>query len=190
MATPYGQGKGRQAQQELEEGRKVLQSLGSRYKDLEGALELDADLGAAATRFDAAPSASEDGLYLAKKAKEEAPSPIELAAAAKPPRPTPGAGGTGAPLTAEVAAWQQKVRAHVRRNWALTPGLRGKGLKTLMSVELTASGLIVDFDIERSSGNPWFDESVERFLEETGCRWLSKPFRLGDLLRSARDTLS
>ena len=31
---------------------------------------------------------------------------------------------------------------------------------------------------------------AERFLEETGCRWLSKPFRLGDVLRSARDTLS
>jgi two-component system NtrC family sensor kinase len=31
---------------------------------------------------------------------------------------------------------------------------------------------------------------AERFLDETGCRWLSKPFRLGDLLRSARDTLS
>jgi two-component system cell cycle sensor histidine kinase/response regulator CckA len=28
-----------------------------------------------------------------------------------------------------------------------------------------------------------------RFLEETACRWLSKPFRLGDLLRAARDTL-
>ncbi len=31
---------------------------------------------------------------------------------------------------------------------------------------------------------------AERFLEETGCRWLPKPFRLGDLLRAARDTLS
>ena len=31
---------------------------------------------------------------------------------------------------------------------------------------------------------------AERFLEESGCRWLSKPFRLGDLLRAARDTLS
>ena len=29
-----------------------------------------------------------------------------------------------------------------------------------------------------------------RFLEETACRWLSKPFRLGDLLRAARDTLA
>jgi CheY-like chemotaxis protein len=31
---------------------------------------------------------------------------------------------------------------------------------------------------------------AERFLEETGCRWLSKPFRLADLLRAVRDTLA
>ncbi len=30
---------------------------------------------------------------------------------------------------------------------------------------------------------------AERFLEETGCRWLAKPFRLADLLRSAREIL-
>jgi two-component system NtrC family sensor kinase len=27
---------------------------------------------------------------------------------------------------------------------------------------------------------------AERFLDETGCRWLSKPFRLSELLRVAR----
>jgi signal transduction histidine kinase/CheY-like chemotaxis protein len=31
---------------------------------------------------------------------------------------------------------------------------------------------------------------AERFLEETACRWLAKPFRLRDLLRTARDMLS
>jgi signal transduction histidine kinase len=31
---------------------------------------------------------------------------------------------------------------------------------------------------------------AESFLDGTGCRWLAKPFRLGDLLRAARDTLS
>jgi CheY-like chemotaxis protein len=30
---------------------------------------------------------------------------------------------------------------------------------------------------------------AERFLEETGCRWLAKPFRLADLLRAVRETL-
>ena len=31
---------------------------------------------------------------------------------------------------------------------------------------------------------------AERFLDDTGCRWLAKPFRLGDLLRAVRDTLA
>jgi signal transduction histidine kinase/CheY-like chemotaxis protein len=31
---------------------------------------------------------------------------------------------------------------------------------------------------------------TERFLEESGCPWLAKPFRLGDLLRAARDVLT
>jgi PAS domain S-box-containing protein len=30
---------------------------------------------------------------------------------------------------------------------------------------------------------------AERFLEESGCRWLAKPFRLSDLLRAVRETL-
>jgi PAS domain S-box-containing protein len=31
---------------------------------------------------------------------------------------------------------------------------------------------------------------AERFLEETGCRWLPKPFRLRDLLRAASDLIA
>ena len=31
---------------------------------------------------------------------------------------------------------------------------------------------------------------AERFLEESGCRWLAKPFRLKDLLRSASEVLA
>ena len=31
---------------------------------------------------------------------------------------------------------------------------------------------------------------AEQFLEETGCRWLAKPFRLRDLLRTAREVVS
>ena len=30
---------------------------------------------------------------------------------------------------------------------------------------------------------------AENFLQESGCRWLAKPFRLGDLLRTAREIL-
>jgi two-component system, cell cycle sensor histidine kinase and response regulator CckA len=31
---------------------------------------------------------------------------------------------------------------------------------------------------------------AERFLEESGCRWLAKPFRLRDLVKAARETLA
>ena len=31
---------------------------------------------------------------------------------------------------------------------------------------------------------------AERFLEDSGCRWLAKPFRLKDLLRTAREMVS
>jgi two-component system cell cycle sensor histidine kinase/response regulator CckA len=31
---------------------------------------------------------------------------------------------------------------------------------------------------------------AERFLEDSGCRWLGKPFRLGDLLKAVRESLS
>ena len=30
---------------------------------------------------------------------------------------------------------------------------------------------------------------AERFLAESGCRWLAKPFRLGELLRVAREVI-
>jgi len=31
---------------------------------------------------------------------------------------------------------------------------------------------------------------AERFLEATGCRWLAKPFRLSDLLRTVHEVLA
>jgi signal transduction histidine kinase len=33
------------------------------------------------------------------------------------------------------------------------------------------------------------ESDAEAFLEESGCRWFAKPFRLGDLLRAVRDGL-
>src|SRR6266566_3891135 len=32
--------------------------------------------------------------------------------------------------------------------------------------------------------------TAEQFLNESGCRWLAKPFRLGDLLRAVREELN
>ena len=32
--------------------------------------------------------------------------------------------------------------------------------------------------------------TAEQFLNDSGCRWLAKPFRLGDLLRAVREELN
>jgi len=31
---------------------------------------------------------------------------------------------------------------------------------------------------------------AEQFLKESGCRWLAKPFRLGDLVQAVKDVLT
>jgi len=31
---------------------------------------------------------------------------------------------------------------------------------------------------------------AEQFLNDSGCRWLAKPFRLGDLLQAVREGLA
>ena len=33
------------------------------------------------------------------------------------------------------------------------------------------------------------NEEAERFLEDSGCRWVAKPFRLKELVRIARESL-
>jgi Ca-activated chloride channel homolog len=71
-ANAYGEGKGREARQALDAGRKDLETLGNRYRDEASVAPLASGLQQMEARFGAAPSTSDDGLYLAKKAKEEA----------------------------------------------------------------------------------------------------------------------
>jgi outer membrane biosynthesis protein TonB len=77
--------------------------------------------------------------------------------------PRPGAGGTGDAIDAELAAWHNRVRQHTRRRWQPAQ-YRGKKLSAKFLITLTSSGAILDYELDRPSGNPWFDESVERYL--------------------------
>jgi signal transduction histidine kinase/CheY-like chemotaxis protein len=88
----------------------------------------------------------------------------------------------------------------------------GDGLEALDRVRARAYDLIVcDLKMPRLDGPSFFRQlekenapmtrrilfvtgdvagtDAERFLEESGCRWLAKPFRLRDLLRTASDTI-
>ena len=88
----------------------------------------------------------------------------------------------------------------------------GDGLEALERVRSRAYDLIVcDLKMPRLDGASFYRElerenapltrrilfvtgdvagtDAERFLEESGCRWLAKPFRLKDLLRSASELI-
>jgi two-component system NtrC family sensor kinase len=89
----------------------------------------------------------------------------------------------------------------------------GDGAEALDRVATTTYDLIVcDLKMPRVDGMTFFAEltvtsppltrrivfltgdvagtDAERFLEESGCRWIAKPFRLRDLVRAARETVA
>jgi len=93
--------------------------------------------------------------------------PVEETAAAQA-RGTPGAGGSGRPVSAEVAAWLKAAKIHVRRNWVVPPGFRTEPLETHVMVRLDASGRVNgEPRVVKRSGNPWYDEGVVRAIQKS-----------------------
>ena len=99
---------------------------------------------------------------LRKEAGETAPKPVEQAVVA----PAGGPAGPGKLVSPEVMRWIQDVKAHVTRNWILQPGFRMQPLVTLVEVELGAGGQVQRTRIRQGSGNPWYDQSVERAIQK------------------------
>jgi len=77
----------------------------------------------------------------------------------------PGA-GRGVPVTPEVIAWMRSAKVHVTRAWVLAPGFRTQSLSTEIRVRLSAGGDVLGTRVMRRSGNPWYDESVERAIKK------------------------
>ena len=65
------------------------------------------------------------------------------------------------------------------------PRLDGKAFYGMLRTAMPALASRVIFVTGDVAGT-----DAEQFLEETGCRWLAKPFRLADLLRTVRDALA
>ncbi len=103
---------------------------------------------------------------LRENAKEDFP---EAAPQVAPPAARTGPiGGPGRPISAEEFAWRERARAFVLQSWVLAPGFRSQPLVTVVDVELSASGDIRSTRIAERSGNPWYDESVERAIQKAG----------------------
>ena len=98
---------------------------------------------------------------------EAGEAPPEAVAVAEAPVPMPpGGGGPGVRVSAEEAAWRRRVKIHVTRAWVLAPGLKRQPLETEVRVELSAGGDVLEVDVTKRSGNPWYDDSVVRAVEK------------------------
>jgi len=97
----------------------------------------------------------------------DAPDP-ELLASVRPGRAAglEGMGGTGPPLDPEIAAWMKRVKIHVTRAWVLEPGFKRQVIEAEVVVSLDASGNVREVELQRRSGNPYYDESVVRAIEK------------------------
>lgn len=114
-----------------------------------------------------------------------------------PPRPgtrtTPTSGNApesraGVSLNAEDAAWGLAVRRKVGSNFVMPSNFRGRGLVTAIRLEITTAGaLIGEPTVQRSSGDPYFDDFA--LLAVVKAAPLPTPPRPGQLflLFSAED---
>jgi colicin import membrane protein len=99
---------------------------------------------------------------LRNEAGEPKPSPVEAPAAAT------GGGPIGGPgiVDPELARWHREVRIVVTRAWIVPAGFRSESLIAQVEVDLAPTGEVLGTRIKQGSGNPWFDESVERAIEK------------------------
>ena len=63
-----------------------------------------------------------------------------------------------------LVRWVAQVKRRVRGAWVLAPGFHTQSLRTEVEVLLSANGNVLGVEIVRRSGNPWYDQSVERAL--------------------------
>jgi len=102
---------------------------------------------------------------LLAKLREEAGEGGEPTAVASANIGQPG-GGRGILVSPEVMAWTRSAKIHVTRAWVLSPGFRTQALSTEIRVRVSASGEVLGTRVVRRSGNPWYDESVERAIQK------------------------
>ncbi len=84
-----------------------------------------------------------------------------------------GPGGSGAAGLAgtrsalaelRLRPYYNRLWEHVKRHWAVPPGVRGRGLSVIVSVVIDRQGRILRTVLEESSGSRSFDESALRAL--------------------------
>ena len=78
------------------------------------------------------------------------------------PADATGSSAAGA-IDPELARWALATQRHIRRNYVTPPEFLGRGLATVVEVELTALGDVIGSPrVVRPSGDPFFDDNAVR----------------------------
>jgi len=108
---------------------------------------------------------------LRKEKGDEVPTPQEQAPVMGVANQAPVEGMAdgspdGLPLDPAALAWFRAVRLHLKRVWVVPPDFRTAPLEAAASAELDLSGNVLGGSVRivHSSGNPYYDQSVERAL--------------------------
>jgi len=67
----------------------------------------------------------------------------------------------GARVDPELAEWYRKTLRAIQSRWVIPANFRDRGLATVMSLRLSASGDVIGVpEVVRSSGDPYFDDNA------------------------------
>jgi colicin import membrane protein len=78
----------------------------------------------------------------------------------------PGGAAQGAQLALARRAYYMAIRNAIRQHWALPEFLKAQKLEVVLVVVLRRDGKVMDLQFEKKSGQPLFDESVERAVRK------------------------
>jgi colicin import membrane protein len=90
--------------------------------------------------------------------------PVETVEGVEDRAPTEAEGALGQ-IDPDEAAWKLAVDRHMSNVYVVPQDFKGQGLRTVLRVTLSAAGDVLGTpEVLRSSGNPYFDDTVKRAL--------------------------
>ncbi|MDY0397884.1 MAG: TonB C-terminal domain-containing protein [Desulfuromonas thiophila] len=94
---------------------------------------------------------------LKRQLAEQAQRPLPTTAGVT--APVGQVGGSGDQIGADMRAW---IEEKLASNWILPDTYRDRGLRAEMRLRFSPQGALLSFNLIRSSGNAFFDDSVQR----------------------------
>jgi TolA protein len=99
-----------------------------------------------------------------KKISSSSPA---IASSAPPSSSTASKGASSSEMDAKLRTYYARIWALIQRQWALPKGILPEhDLKTVIVIVILKDGTLAGLNIEKSSGNKYFDQSAARAIKK------------------------